>query len=111
MNAKSLKRAFGLAAAAVSTTGMMMLAPTAANAATARPVHAQTVSTASYAPKAGHVSWGFRDGRPPPGGYYHRHYYRHPYYYHHRYYYRHPYYRHRYYYRHPYYRHRYYRRY
>jgi hypothetical protein len=26
-----------------------------------------------------------RDGRPPPGRYYHRHYYRHPYY-HHRYY-------------------------
>jgi hypothetical protein len=47
MNAKSLKRALGLAVAAVSTSGTMMLAPGVANAATAHPAHTQTVSTVS----------------------------------------------------------------
>ena len=52
MSTKSLKRALGLAAAAVSTSGTMMLAPGVANAATARPAHTQTVSTASNFAKA-----------------------------------------------------------
>jgi hypothetical protein len=52
MSAKSLKRALGLAAAAVSTSGTMMLAPGVVNAATARPAHTQTVSTASTASTA-----------------------------------------------------------
>jgi hypothetical protein len=52
MNAKSLKRALGLAVAAVSTSGTMMLAPGVANAATAHPAHTQTVSTASNFAKA-----------------------------------------------------------
>ena len=47
MKATSVKRAFGLAAAAVSTSGAMMFAPAAANAATAHPAHAQTVSSVS----------------------------------------------------------------
>jgi hypothetical protein len=56
MKAKSLKRAFGLAAAAVSTSGAMMLAPSVANAATAHPAHVQTAS---------YVSQGYGGG----GGY------------------------------------------
>jgi hypothetical protein len=53
MNAKSLKRALGLAVAAVSTSGTMMLAPGVVNAAMAHPAHTQTVSTASNFAKAG----------------------------------------------------------
>jgi hypothetical protein len=49
MNAKSAKRVFGLAASAVGTSGLMMLAPTMANAATAHSAHAQTVSSTSRA--------------------------------------------------------------
>ena len=56
MNAKSVKRALGLAAAAASTSGAMMLAPTVANAATAHPAHAQTVSNVS---KANWGGWGW----------------------------------------------------
>jgi hypothetical protein len=75
MNAKSVKRALGLATAAVSTAGTMMLAPAVANAATAHPAHAQTVSTASHVSKAGNGSglgyrhphrYGYRGGY---GGY------------------------------------------
>jgi hypothetical protein len=47
MNLTSVKRAFGLAASAVGATGLMMLAPTAVNAATAHPAHVQTVSNVS----------------------------------------------------------------
>jgi hypothetical protein len=86
MKAKSLKRAFGLAAAAMSTGGMMMLAPTMANAATAHPAHVQTVSTASNVSKAGsdlgyinpgyrhphRYGYGYRGGY---GGYRHPHRY------------------------------------
>ena len=57
MNAKSVKRAFGLAAAAVGTSGAMMLAPAAANAATAHPAHVQTARTASYVLDASY-GWG-----------------------------------------------------
>ena len=49
MNVKSVKRAFGLAASAVATTGLMMLTAAAANAATAHPAHVQTVSNVSQA--------------------------------------------------------------
>jgi phosphate-selective porin len=49
MNVMSVKRALGLAASAVAATGMMMLAPAAANAATAHPAHMQTVSNVSKA--------------------------------------------------------------
>jgi hypothetical protein len=47
MKVTSVKRAFGLAAAAVGASGAMMLAPAVANAATAHPAHAQTVSAAN----------------------------------------------------------------
>jgi hypothetical protein len=63
MNAKSLKRALGLTVAAVSTSGTMMLAPMAANAATARPAHTHTVSTASNFAKAGNGSCTWRTVR------------------------------------------------
>ena len=56
MNAKSLKRALGLAAAAAGTSGTMMLAPAVANAATAHPAHAQTATSVS---KANHAGWGW----------------------------------------------------
>jgi hypothetical protein len=49
MKTKSVKWAFGLAAAAVSTSGAMMLAPAMANAATAYPAHMQTASNVSQA--------------------------------------------------------------
>ena len=49
MNTTSMKRALGLAAAAASTSGAMMLTPAVANAATAHPAHVQTVSNASRA--------------------------------------------------------------
>jgi hypothetical protein len=55
MNAKSVKRTIGLAAAAASTSGAMMLAPTVANAATAHPAHMQTASNVS---KASYGLWG-----------------------------------------------------
>jgi hypothetical protein len=63
MNAKSLKRALGLAAAAASTSGTMMLAPAAANAATAHPAHTQTVSTASNFAEIGNGSCVWRTVR------------------------------------------------
>jgi hypothetical protein len=53
MNAKSVKRALGLAAAAVSSTGAMMLVPTMANAATAHTQAAGNVSKTS--------GWGWGD--------------------------------------------------
>jgi len=66
MNAKSVKRAFGLAAAAVGTSGAMMLAPAAANAATAHPAHVQTVSNVSKAsgwwPGGGYGEGGYGVG-------------------------------------------------
>jgi hypothetical protein len=69
MQAKSVKRAFGLTAAVVSTSGAMMLAPTVANAATAHPAHVQTasnVSTASYGHGGGHGDQGYRHPKCPP---------------------------------------------
>jgi hypothetical protein len=62
MNAKSVKRTFGLAAAAVGGSAAMMLAPAVANAATAHPAHAQTVSNVSRA------SGGWSSGRGLWGG-------------------------------------------
>jgi len=58
MNAKSVKRAFGLAAVAVGGSGAMMLAPAVANAATAHPAHAQTVSNVSRASGGWSGHWG-----------------------------------------------------
>jgi hypothetical protein len=49
MNAKSVKRAIGLAAAAASTSGALMLTLAVANAATAQPAHVQTVSNVARA--------------------------------------------------------------
>jgi hypothetical protein len=66
MNAKSVKRALGLAAAAVGTSGAMMLAPAAANAATAHPAHVQTARTASYVLDA---SYGWGGGYGGYGGF------------------------------------------
>jgi hypothetical protein len=96
MKAKSMKRAFGLAAAAVSTSGAMMLAPAAANAATTHPAHVQTVSDHGSWGRFGvrdlgylHPGYGFRNGRHPHGRYYHNgRYYNNRYYRNHRYYYR-----------------------
>jgi hypothetical protein len=90
MKATSVKRAFGLAAAAVSTSGAMMLAPAMANAATAHPAHAQTVTTVSNVSKTIDGSWGHHSNyRHPPGRYYyHGRYYNHRYYRHGRYMYR-----------------------
>jgi hypothetical protein len=62
MNAKSVKRAFGLTAAAVGTSGAMMLAPAVANAATAYPAHVQTVSNVSKASGGGFGDGFFGDG-------------------------------------------------
>jgi hypothetical protein len=66
MNAKSVKRALGFAAAAASTTGMMMLAPTMANAATAHPAHMQMVNTAGnsnyHHPYRGYQQYGYQHG-------------------------------------------------
>ena len=60
MNVKSLKRAFGLAAAAAGTSGAMMLAPGVASAATAHPAHALTIGTASNVSKASSCGgWGW----------------------------------------------------
>jgi hypothetical protein len=61
MKAKSVKWVFGLAAVAVGTSGAMMLAPAAANAATAHPAHMQTASNVSKALRGGHNWYG-------PGG-------------------------------------------
>ena len=61
MNAKSVKRALGLAVAVASTGGAMTLAPAVANAATACPAHVQT---ASHVSQASNVA----DGVFGPGG-------------------------------------------
>jgi hypothetical protein len=59
MNATSVKRAIGLAAAAASTSGAMMLTPAVANAATAHPAQMQTVSNVSRASCGwGGCGWG-----------------------------------------------------
>ena len=49
-----MRRAIGLAAAAASTSGAMMLAPDAANAATAQSAHLQTASNVSKASGGGY---------------------------------------------------------
>ena len=80
MKVTSVKRALGLATAAVGTSGAMMLAPTMANAATAHPAHAQTVSTVSNVSKASGRDFGFRElgniqrDYRHPGRYHHRGY-------------------------------------
>ena len=58
MNVKSAKRAIGLAASAVASTVMMMLAPAVANAATSSPVHVRTVSNVSRASDLWHGHHG-----------------------------------------------------
>jgi hypothetical protein len=71
MNAKSVKRVFGLAATAAGTGGAMMLAPTVANAATAHPAHAQTVNNVSKVSDGWGDSggdWGGGEGSFPGGG-------------------------------------------
>jgi hypothetical protein len=69
MKAKSVKRAFGLAAAAAGTSGTMMLAPAVANAAAAHPAHVQTasyVSAASNSYGGGYWDHGSRGPKHKP---------------------------------------------
>jgi hypothetical protein len=49
MHGKSVRRALWLAVPAAAATGIMMLAPAAANAATAHPAHAQAARSTSAA--------------------------------------------------------------
>ena len=67
MNARSVKRTIGLAAAGVGTTGVIMLAPTAANAATMHHAHAQTVSNVSKASDGGYGYAGGYSSYSPYG--------------------------------------------
>ncbi|HUN31281.1 MAG TPA: hypothetical protein VMU95_04615 [Trebonia sp.] len=60
MHHKSVKRTLSLAVSAAATTGIMMLAPVAADAAIAHSAQAQTAGNTSAASARdwGHGSWG-----------------------------------------------------
>jgi hypothetical protein len=65
MNTTSVKRAFGLVAAAAGTSGAIVLMPAVASAATSIPTHAQTVSNVSTVSHVSRVGdWGHWNNDP-----------------------------------------------
>ena len=86
MNVTSVKQAFGLAAAAVGTSGAMMLAPAVANAATAQPAHVQAVSHVQTVSNVSRADGGWGGGFGDcffGGGFHHFHHFDHFWVFHH----------------------------